>query len=64
MSNKNLCIDIHPSKDKNGNVFYVGKLQFPGSITLKDGATFLVFLSDKGCEQIQIACMDKNDRDD
>lgn len=64
MSNKNLSIDLTARKDVDGNVFYVGKLQFPGTINLKDGAVFLVFVSDKGNEQLQIGMMDKNNKEE
>lgn len=64
MSNKNLSIDLIARKDVDGNVFYVGKLQFPGNIALKDGAVFLVFVSDKGNEQLQIGIMEKNNKED
>lgn len=60
MSNKNLSIDLTARKDVDGNIFYVGKLEFPGTINLKDGAVFLVFISDKGNEQLQIGPMEKN----
>ena len=64
MSNKNLTVDLKSRKDVDGNKFYVGKLEFPGSISCKDGVVFLVFVSDDGSEQLQIANMDKNNKDD
>lgn len=64
MANNNLSIDLHPRKDADGNTFYVAKLEFPGTIELKDGAVFLVFISDQGNEQLQIGIMDKKNRDD
>jgi len=64
MSNKNLIVGLKARKDVDGQTFYVGKLQFPGNINLKEGAVFLVFVSDKGEEQLQIALMDKKDSDD
>lgn len=63
MSNKNLAIDLHPRKDADGNVFYVGKLEFPGTINCEDGVVFLIFVSDVGNEQLQIGSMDKNSKD-
>lgn len=64
MANKNLTIDLKKRTDIDGNKFYVGKLEFPGSINCKDGVVFLIFVSDDGSEQLQIANMDKNNKDD
>lgn len=58
----NLCIDLHPRKDDDGNTFYVGKLEFSGTIDCTDGVVFLVFISDTGNEQLQIGNMDKNSK--
>jgi hypothetical protein len=64
MSNKNLTVDLKARKDVDGQTFYVGKLQFPGNISCLDGVVFLVFTSDTGEEQLQIAIMDKKDKDE
>lgn len=64
MSNKNLTVDLKVREDVDGNKFYVGKLEFPGNISCKDGVVFLIFVSDAGGEQLQIATMDKKNRDD
>lgn len=58
MSNKNVTIDLKARKDMDGNIFYVGKIKAPVLIDCHHGATFLVFISDKGDEQLQIALMD------
>ena len=63
MSNKNLTMDLHPRKDADGNTFYVGKIEFPGTIDCSKGAVFLVFVSDTGNEQLQIGIMEKNNKD-
>lgn len=63
MSNKNLTIDLKARKDIDGQVFYVGKIEAPVLIDCSDGAVFLVFVSDKGEEQLQIAPMDKKGDD-
>lgn len=60
MSSSNLCIDLHARKDSEGNVYYVGKLKMDCLLNCKDGVAFLVFVSDKGNEQLQISSMDKN----
>lgn len=58
MSSKNLTIDLKTRKDVDKNVFYVGKVKFPGTIDCSKGVVFLVFTSDQGQEQLQIAMMD------
>lgn len=60
MTNNHLRIDLSPREDKNKQLFYVGKLQYPGFIDLREGITFLVFLGESGCEEIQIATSNKN----
>ncbi len=64
MSNKNLTIDLKARKDKDGMVFYVGKVKAPVMIDCSQGAVFLVFVSDSGDEQIQVALMDNKELDD
>ena len=63
MSNKNLTVDLKARKDVDGQTFYVGKLKFPGTIDCSEGVVFLVFTSDQGDEQLQVALMDKKDED-
>lgn len=55
----NLIINLKARKDIDGQTFYVGKLESPVLIDCEKGAVFLVFVSDKGEEQLQIAPMDK-----
>lgn len=64
MSNKNVTIDLKARKDKDGMIFYVGKLKAPVLIDCSQGAVFLVFVSDQGDEQLQIALMDNKEADD
>lgn len=64
MSNKNLAIELRARKDKDGMVFYVGKIKAPMLIDCKDGVVFLIFVSDQGDEQLQIAPMDNKEVDD
>lgn len=65
MSNKNITIDLKSRKDVDGEVFYVGKVEAPVLIDCSKGVVFLVFISDKGEEQLQIALMDvKNNGED
>jgi len=64
MSNKNVMIDLKARKDKDGMIFYVGKIKAPVLIDCSMGAVFLVFVSDQGEEQLQIALMDNKDLED
>jgi hypothetical protein len=64
MSNKNLVIDLKARKDKDGKVFYVGKIRAPVLIDCSEGASFLIFISDPNEEQLQIAPMDERDNGD
>jgi len=64
MSNKNVTIDLKARKDKDGMIFYVGKIKAPVSIDCREGAVFLIFVSDKGDEQLQIALMDNKEDGD
>jgi hypothetical protein len=63
LANNNLKIDLHAREDKDNKIFYVGKLKAPANIELKNGATFLIFVADKGQEQLQIAPMEKSEKD-
>jgi len=64
MSNKNVTVDLKARKDVDGQTFYVGKIKAPILIDCSMGAVFLVFVSDKGDEQLQIALMDNKELDD
>lgn len=53
-----LAVPLDAKKDAKNNTFYIGKLQFNGSLNLKEGQTFMIFLSDDGAEEMQIGIMD------
>lgn len=55
----NVMIDLHAREDSQGRTFYVGKVEAPMLIDCSEGAVFLVFVSEGGAEQLQIALMDK-----
>ena len=61
MSNNNITIDLKARPDKDGRTFYVGKIEAPVLIDCKEGAVFLIFIADKGEEQMQIALLNKKD---
>ena len=64
MSNKNIILDLKTRKDVDGQIFYVAKVKAPVLIDCSAGAVFLVFVADKGEEQLQIAVMDNKEMDD
>ncbi len=64
MSNKNLTIDLKARVDSDGQTFFVGKLKAPVLIDCSEGAVFLIFVSDKDQEQMQIAVMDRKGSED
>lgn len=65
MSNKNIVVDLKTRKDRDGQTFYIGKIEAPVFIDCSKGAVFLIFTSDKGEEQLQIALKDsKEDLED
>jgi hypothetical protein len=64
MSNFNVTLDLKARKDRDGKTFYVTKIKGPILIDCRKGAVFLIFTSDQGEEQMQIALMDKNDQFD
>jgi hypothetical protein len=45
-------------KDASGNPYYIGKIQFPGTMEFENGVSFMVFLSEDGLEELQIAPID------
>jgi len=49
-----ISIPLEAKKDSNENTFYIGKLQFNGMLSLEDGQSFMVFISDENCEELQI----------
>ena len=59
MNINNLKIELDPRFDKDDNIFHIGRLRSPIVIDLSQGATFLVFLSEDGSEEIQIAVNDR-----
>jgi len=62
---KNFAIDreaktpvkLKKMTDSNGNPFYIGKKQLCGDLNLENGGSFMVFVSEEGVEELQIAPM-------
>lgn len=59
----NLTIDLKAKQDFEGRTFYVGKIKAPVLIDASNGITFLCFIADQGCEQLQIAVMDNSKKE-
>jgi hypothetical protein len=55
-------IQLIKNIDDYGNPFYIGKLQFPGKLEFECGASFFVFVSEEGYEELQIAPLDPRRR--
>lgn len=56
--NPNLKIDLEPREDKNHQIFYLGKLKIPILLDCSKGMAFLIFVSQEGEEELQIAELD------
>lgn len=57
-----LIVPMHRVIDRDGNPYYIGKLQFPGEIDLGEGASIMLFVSEEGAEELQIGILDQNKR--
>jgi hypothetical protein len=55
-------IELTKILDANGQPYYIGKLQFPGKLEFACGASFFVFVSEDGVEELQIAPLDPSRR--
>lgn len=54
----NLKVELESRVDSNDQVYFLGRLRFPGVIDCRKGVTFLAFTSDIGEEELQIAVND------
>lgn len=63
MSNKNLVIELKPREDKHKQIYYVGKIEAPVLIDCREGVVFLIYVSESGAEELQIAPMDDGKKD-
>lgn len=57
-----LAVRLTPRFDESGNKYYIGRLEFPGTVNFENGAVFLVFTSEEGSEELQIAVDDSKKR--
>lgn len=58
MASEKLTIPLTATQDRNGKKYYIGRVQFPGTLEFKEGAVFWVFVSEEGNEELQIGVMD------
>jgi hypothetical protein len=49
---------IKVPRDAAGKPFFIGKLQFPGTMEFEQGVSFMVFVAEEGVEELQIAPID------
>lgn len=54
----NLKIELENRLDSKDQVYFIGRLRFPGTIDCSKGVTFLAFTSEVGEEELQIAVND------
>ena len=59
MNINNLKVELDIREDSKGHIYHLGRLRAPCKIDLTEGATFLIFISASGEEELQIACNDK-----
>lgn len=57
--NGKLKIDLDKRTDRDGKIFYVGKISAPILIDCEKSVSFLVFVSEDGAEQLQICNTDR-----
>jgi hypothetical protein len=58
--NAGIAVKLRANEDSNGNVYYTGKLQIPGVLNFDNGASFMVFVSEEGAEEMHLRSMPKN----
>lgn len=66
LGHEDFCIDpeaktavrLTKISDVGGQPYYIGKLQFPGTIEFEKGVCFMVFVSEEGVEELQISPID------
>lgn len=56
----NFKIELDPREDKEQQIYYLSKKSGPLSINCKKGVAFLIFTSEDGNEELQIANLDND----
>lgn len=59
MNPSNYKIQLDPRLDKDDNIYFLGKVRYPGTIDFRRGLTILAFTADEELEELQIAVNDK-----
>ena len=59
MNPSNYKIQLDPRLDKDDNIYFLGKVRYPGTIDFRQGLTILAFTADEELEELQIAVNDK-----
>jgi hypothetical protein len=58
MANKNISFSLEKKLDRDNKPYYVAKVKAPITINCNDGAVFLIFTADEGCEEMQLASLE------
>lgn len=54
MNSNSMQVTLSSLLDRNGNIYHIGRVNFPGYIDCNDGVVFLIFLSEEGEETLHI----------
>ncbi len=57
--NDNLSVPLISREDRNKDIYHLGRIRFPGGINCRQGVAFLVYTSEEGEEEMQIATLDQ-----
>lgn len=57
-----LVVDLNRLQDQHDYDYFVGKLQFPGTLNFEMGASFMIFVSERDRETLQISPIDHRKR--
>lgn len=60
MTDGRIKIELESRIDSQGNKYLIGKLKAPIIIDCEKGACFLIFYSESGSEELQIAPLDSS----
>ncbi len=60
-TNNNLRIDLKAKRDKDGAIYYIGRLKGPFTIDCSQGISLIIFTADQGSEELQISAMDNKE---
>jgi hypothetical protein len=55
---RHIPCELEKREDSNGDIIYRGRLNIPADITCHNGLILMVFVSEEGCEELQITAYD------